>query len=69
MADFTEICDTMSRDQPPVFTAEQTDGAIKKYVNESVLCKACHLPGTKLIKDGGQTFIRREACGAKYPLR
>jgi translation initiation factor 2 subunit 2 len=51
------------------FTAGQVNGAIKKYVDEHVICKVCHLPDTKLITEGRQTFIRCEACGAKYPLR
>lgn len=56
-------------------TAERVDGAIEKYVDEYVLCKVCCLPGTKLITESRQTFIRcqtfirYEVRGTKYPLR
>jgi translation initiation factor 2 subunit 2 len=51
------------------FSAEDIDAAIGKYVENFVLCKVCHLPDTQLLKEGKQTFIRCEACGAKYQAK
>lgn len=51
------------------FPAETIDAVIGKYVENLVLCKVCHLPDTQLLKEGKQTFIRCEACGAKYQTK
>lgn len=48
------------------FQAQDIDTAIAKYVESFVMCKVCHLPDTRLLKEGKQAFIRCEACGAKY---
>ncbi len=52
-----------------IFPAEAIDTAIAKYVENFVQCKVCHLPDTQLLKEGKQTFIRCEACGAKYQTK
>jgi translation initiation factor 2 subunit 2 len=52
-----------------VFQAEEINLAIGKYVENFVLCKVCHLPDTQLLKEGKQSFIRCEACGAKYQTK
>jgi|AGTN01.2.fsa_nt_gi Translation initiation factor 2, beta subunit (eIF-2beta)/eIF-5 N-terminal domain len=51
------------------FQAQDVDAAIAKYVESFVMCKVCHLPDTRLLKEGKQTFIRCEACGAKYQTK
>jgi translation initiation factor 2 subunit 2 len=51
------------------FQAEDVNAAIGKYVENFVQCKVCHLPDTQLLKEGKQTFIRCEACGAKYQTK
>ena len=51
------------------FQEQDLNSAIAKYVESSVLCKVCHLPDTKLLKEGKQAFIRCEACGAKYQVK
>jgi translation initiation factor 2 subunit 2 len=52
-----------------VFQAEEINLAIGKYVENFVLCKVCHLPDTQLLREGKQSFIRCEACGAKYQTK
>jgi len=39
------------------------------YVKEMVICKECDRPDTKLVKEGRITFIKCEACGAKYAVK
>jgi translation initiation factor 2 subunit 2 len=51
------------------FQEQDINAAIKKYVENFILCKVCHLPDTQLLKEGKQAFIRCEACGAKYQLK
>jgi translation initiation factor 2 subunit 2 len=51
------------------FQAQDVNAAIAKYVESFVMCKVCHLPDTQLLKEGKLTFIRCEACGAKYPAK
>ena len=42
---------------------------VNEYIKEFVFCKQCKEPDTKLVKEGRFTFIKCEACGAKYPAR
>ena len=42
---------------------------IEEYVKEYVYCKECGKPDTKLVKEDRFTFMKCEACGAKYPIR
>jgi len=51
------------------FTADSVNGVIKKYVESFVMCRECRLPDTRLQKEGRRTFIRCEACGAKYEVK
>jgi translation initiation factor 2 subunit 2 len=51
------------------FSADDINAVIKKYVESFVMCRECHLPDTRLQKEGRRTFIRCEACGAKYETR
>ncbi|MCD6403358.1 MAG: translation initiation factor IF-2 subunit beta [Candidatus Aenigmarchaeota archaeon] len=50
-------------------TKEAIEKKINMYVEEYVICKECKKPDTKLIKEGRITFLKCEACGAKYPVR
>jgi translation initiation factor 2 subunit 2 len=40
---------------------------ITEYANKYVMCKECHKPETALLKQDRLTFIKCNACGAKYP--
>ncbi len=51
------------------FPAQDVNAVVAKYVESFVMCKVCHLPDTQLLKEGKGTFIRCEACGAKYPVK
>jgi len=51
------------------FTADDVNGVIKRYVESHVMCRVCHLPDTRLLKEGRRAFIRCEACGAKYQTK
>lgn len=51
------------------FSADDINAVILKYVEGYVLCRECHLPDTRLLKDGRESFIRCEACGAKYQVK
>lgn len=50
------------------FSQEELDAAVKKYVDSYVICKECHLPDTKIIKEQRAEYIKCEACGAKYRI-
>lgn len=51
------------------FTASQIDAAIRQFVDALVMCKVCHLPDTKLVKEKRATFLVCEACGARYQVK
>lgn len=42
---------------------------LESYVKEYVLCKECGKPDTKLVKEGGITILKCEACGARAPVK
>lgn len=42
---------------------------IDGYTKEFVYCKVCGEPDTKFVKEGRITFIKCEACGAKWVAR
>lgn len=42
---------------------------VEEYVKEFVLCKECKQPDTKIVKEGRISFLKCEACGAKYSVR
>jgi len=42
---------------------------VEDYIKEFVFCKECKEPDTRLVKEERVTFIKCEACGAKYPVR
>ncbi|MEM4397448.1 MAG: translation initiation factor IF-2 subunit beta [Candidatus Woesearchaeota archaeon] len=41
---------------------------IQEYTKKYVICKECGKPETALIKQDRITFLRCNACGAKYPV-
>lgn len=49
--------------------ASRINEKIKKYSQEFVLCTDCGKPDTKIIKEGGFSYKRCMACGAKYPVK
>ncbi len=42
---------------------------IQKYADLFVICKECGKPETKLVKENNLTFLRCQACGAKYTIQ
>ena len=42
---------------------------LEAYAKEYIYCKECGKPDTKLTKEDRVSFIRCEACGAKFPVR
>lgn len=52
-----------------VFTTEAIDSVIRKFVDAFVMCRVCHLPDTKIVKDKKDSFIVCEACGARYVIK
>jgi translation initiation factor 2 subunit 2 len=42
---------------------------IQKYADIFVICKECGKPETKLVKENNITFLRCQACGAKYTIQ
>lgn len=42
---------------------------MQKYTDIFVICKECGKPETKLIKENNLTFLRCQACGAKYTIQ
>lgn len=51
-----------------IFSTEELDSAIQKYVDQYVICKVCHLPDTILVREQRTEFLKCEACGAKYSV-
>ena len=41
---------------------------LERYVRDYVLCNECKKPDTNFLSQGGVTFMRCEACGAKSPV-
>jgi translation initiation factor 2 subunit 2 len=50
-------------------SAAKINEKIERYAREYVLCKECHKPDTKIIKEGGFTFLKCTACGARQPIK
>lgn len=42
---------------------------LEVYIREYVVCKECHRPDTKLVRENRITTLICEACGAKYGVR
>jgi translation initiation factor 2 subunit 2 len=42
---------------------------IQQYANAFVICKECHKPDTKLVRQGRYLFIKCTACGARHPVQ
>lgn len=49
--------------------AVRVNEKIELYAKTFVICPECKKPDTNLIKEGGVTFIRCLACGAKKPVK
>ncbi len=48
--------------------ATRINEKIEKYVEEFVLCRECHKPDTKLLKEGNFVFMKCMACGARHSI-
>ena len=42
---------------------------LESYVKEYVLCKECKKPDTKLVREDRITFLKCDACGAKFSVK
>ena len=49
-------------------SASMINQKIEQYAQTFVICRECKRPDTMLIKDGEITFLKCQACGAKYPV-
>ena len=49
-------------------SASAINDKIVQYANKYVICKECHKPETALLKQDRLTFVKCNACGAKYPV-
>ena len=47
----------------------QIQKKLELYVRDYVICKECNRPDTKIVKDDRLSFVKCEACGAKYPVK
>lgn len=50
-------------------SATRINEKIRQYAHEFVLCSECGKPDTKLMKEGGFTFLKCLACGAKRTVK
>jgi translation initiation factor 2 subunit 2 len=48
--------------------ASRINEKIEEYVNKYVICKECGKPETVLVKQDRVTFMKCNACGARYPV-
>ncbi|MEM3370680.1 MAG: translation initiation factor IF-2 subunit beta [Candidatus Woesearchaeota archaeon] len=49
-------------------SAQMINEKIEQYAKTFVICKECKRPDTQLIKEKDITFLKCQACGAKYPV-
>ncbi len=49
--------------------ASRVNEKIEQFARQYVICEDCGKPETKLIKEGGGTFIKCNACGSKHIIR
>lgn len=49
--------------------ASRINEKVRQYANEFVLCFECGKPDTTLIKEGGVTYMKCTACGAKNVVK
>ena len=45
--------------------ASRINEKIMQYAHSFVLCKECKKPDTKIVKEGGYTYMKCMACGSK----
>lgn len=48
------------------FNNTAVDKKLELYVSQFVICKECGRPDTQLVKEGRMSFVKCDACGAKY---
>ena len=49
--------------------ASKVNEKIQQYLRDFIMCTECNRPDTKLVKEGGVTFIKCSACGAKHAVK
>jgi translation initiation factor 2 subunit 2 len=49
-------------------SASMINQKIEQYAQAFVVCRECRRPDTSLIREKESTFLRCQACGAKYPV-
>ena len=62
-----DLLDALARDHPPLERRIRDEtGALRRYVNEYVLCNSCKSPDSLLDRDSSSRimFLRCQACGA-----
>ncbi|MBW3020658.1 translation initiation factor IF-2 subunit beta [Candidatus Woesearchaeota archaeon] len=49
--------------------SEKINDKIKKYAEETVICKECGKPETELNEENGIVYLKCNACAAKYAVK
>jgi len=49
--------------------ASRINEKVRQYAHEFVLCSDCGKPDTKLMKEGGFTYLKCLACGSKRAVK
>lgn len=49
--------------------ASKINEKVQEYADEFVLCRECGKPDTKIEKEGGFSYLRCTACGARHPVK
>ncbi|MCX6709813.1 MAG: translation initiation factor IF-2 subunit beta [Candidatus Woesearchaeota archaeon] len=49
-------------------SAEMINQKIEQYAQTFVICRECKRPDTSIIKEKEATFLKCQACGARYPV-
>ena len=50
-------------------SATSVNEKTQKYAKKFVICIVCGKPDTKIMKEGGVSFVRCMACGSKNPVK
>ena len=50
-------------------SASSVNEKMQKYAKKFVICVICGKPDTKVMKEGGVSFVKCMACGSKNPVK
>ncbi|MBW2985133.1 translation initiation factor IF-2 subunit beta [Candidatus Woesearchaeota archaeon] len=50
-------------------SASSVNEKMQKYAKKFVICVMCGKPDTKVMKEGGVSFVKCMACGSKNPVK